>query len=90
MKISTHKFKKLADLIKESTKREINEESASEEAKKKGLKHLGYGIYGKENKPMFRSENGRLIAIKRDESPTKHEKKPGVNIFDKSSSTKKK
>ncbi len=68
----------------------ISEADASAEAKKKGLEHLGHGIYGKPGKPMYKSENGKLVAIKGAEKKgaeimTRKDKKkvkPKVNIFD--------
>lgn len=68
----------------------IPEADASAEAKKKGLEHLGHGIYGKPGKPMFKSEGGKLVAIRGAEKKgaeimTRKDKKkvkPAVNIFD--------
>ena len=72
----------LKQLIRES----IKEATAGEEAKKKGLIHLGRGIYGKEGKPMFKSDNGKLVPLKGKNIKTSGSQAPAkkeVNIFDK-------
>jgi len=54
----------------------INELSAGEEAKKRGLVHKGWGRYAdKSGKIVAKSQDGKLVALKQPEEPTKKKSK---------------
>lgn len=69
--------------------RQLVLESAAEDAKKKGLTHLGHGIYGKNNKPMYKSVDDKLVPVKHSEKTQPKKSTDGakeqpkrINIFD--------
>jgi hypothetical protein len=73
-------YTKLVPLIKETF---LGEADAGEEAKKKGLVHLGRGYYGKEKggEATFQTKDGKLVPIKPTE-PSSQPAKPTATAKD--------
>ena len=89
--------KELKNLIRESVQEQLRETAVGDEAKKKGLKHVGHGHYAdKAGKIVAVSQNGKLVPIKakaaasEKSAVSKQPEKKEVNIFDKPEAPKEK
>ena len=73
--------KTVAQILQEMSIDRAKEVAAKlgDEAKEKGLEHMGHGVYGKNGKPEFRSnlEKGKLIKLTPDEIKDYMKKKSG-------------
>lgn len=72
--------------------REAEESQAAEEAKKRGLKHIGYGRYVDPADPktvVAKSENGRLVRLQKPQSATSSREKRTQPIVEPTSAIRK-